>query len=526
MGKETNKGTEAWHNLGAIEALKEKGRHVLKVEEKQIAIFETKGGLFAINNRCPHEGYPLVEGTLNDDCTLACNWHGWAFDLQSGEALQGRDPVRTYPVERRGQDIWIDLSSLDSTTLASRAYAEFDEAVEEHDYARIARSLCRLEKAGITFEEVAKRVIDWSVGKFERGFGHAHAGLADWIELAGADGDLRLVAYLEAFGHFSWDGVFSPAPSLSQDILPWDKDALQDDLQAMKGANVQARIRGAFAEGLGFADIKSTMLDFVFSHYMGFGHSAIYVSKLETLVRLLGTEMEQSLALLLGRHLCLASREDQIPEFRSFGDYLNVEEGLVEVPSPLAFSGQSVRQSMALVAGSMAHKERLFDSLLAASALNMLVFDDGRQHRVEQPIAQNVGWLDFTHALTFAEAFYGHAQVNPEYWKSGLLQMACFVGRNARYLADQDWSGWRIDDRERFMAEQKAMLFNMDVGEYIYSVHRLKILVALEKLERIASPETTEMLYAAVNRYLHSHLRQRHPARVAFQARESVAHEG
>ncbi|MFL5239337.1 MAG: Rieske (2Fe-2S) protein, partial [Rhizomicrobium sp.] len=31
--------------------------------------------MFAIANRCPHEGYPLSEGTLSPGCLLTCNWH-------------------------------------------------------------------------------------------------------------------------------------------------------------------------------------------------------------------------------------------------------------------------------------------------------------------------------------------------------------------------------------------------------------------------------------------------------------------
>ena len=41
---------------------------------------------------------------------LTCNWHNWKFDLATGEALVGRDPVRTYPVELRDGEIFVDLT--------------------------------------------------------------------------------------------------------------------------------------------------------------------------------------------------------------------------------------------------------------------------------------------------------------------------------------------------------------------------------------------------------------------------------
>jgi len=515
-----------WRNLGQLAGFEEKGRHVLKIDGKQIALLSTEAGLFAINNRCPHEGYPLIEGTLNDSCTLACNWHGWSFDLKSGKALQGRDAVRTYPVERRGKDIWIDLTPPPKAVLAVKAYQELEEAMAEHDYERIARSLCRLEQAGVQYEEVAYRVIKWSLPRMERGFGHAHAGLADWMSLAGDDRDLRLVAFLEAFGNFSWDALFSPPLEVTVDVLPWDAAAFLKDVEAMNSPAALARVKGAFAEGLRLKDLKPTFLTFIFRHYAGFGHPAIYAVALERLAAQLGGDVEEPLCLQLVHYLCVAAREDLIPEFRSFADYLKVAPGEAPVPAASSFLGKSARSAMALTAGSLAHPRTLYEALLQASALNMLAFDLDLQHGVEQPIAKNVGWLDFTHSLTFAEAVLVHASGEPGFWQSGLMQMACFVGRNSGFVKEPDLDKWQVKDTDAFLAREKAELFDMDSGEYIYGVHRLKMVCAIERLAPQVAEETATLLYAALHRYLHTRQRQRNPARAAYQARQSVSREG
>ncbi|MFC4347731.1 Rieske (2Fe-2S) protein [Kordiimonas lipolytica] len=526
MEKHEASADKDWKNLGPLAEFEEKGRHVLKIEGKQIALLSTEAGLFAINNRCPHEGYPLIEGTLNDSCTLACNWHGWAFDLKSGEALQGRDPVRTYPVERRGADIWIDLTPIPPSVQAAKAYRELEESLGEHDYERIARCLCRLDRAGVAYEEVAAHVVRWSLPRFERGFGHAHAGLADWIDLAGADKDLRLVAFLEAIGNFSWDALFSPPLEVPTEPLPWDAGAFVHDLEAMDSGMALARVRGAYHEGLRFRDNKQAFLDFIFSHYAGFGHPAIYAAKLERLSAQLGEDVEETLALQLAQYLCVAAREDQIPEFRGFADYLQVEPGTSPVPGASEFLGLSVRNAMAQAAASLSNPTKLYEALLGAAALNMLGFDLDLQHGVSQPIANNVGWLDFTHALTFGEAVYQHASDSPAYWQSGLMQMACFVGRNSGYVGAPDIAAWQVMDKADFLAKQKAALFNMDEGDYIYGVHRLKMVCAVERLDAIVSAETSRLLFAALNRYLNTRTRQRHPARAAYQASQSVSREG
>ena len=104
------KPTARWVNIGQPAALTENGRALVKIEGKAIALFNSNGKLYACNNRCPHEGYPLMEGVLTKHCLLTCNWHNWKFDLESGETLVGGDRLRRYPVEQRGDAIWIDLA--------------------------------------------------------------------------------------------------------------------------------------------------------------------------------------------------------------------------------------------------------------------------------------------------------------------------------------------------------------------------------------------------------------------------------
>ena len=52
--------------------------------------------MHACNNRCPHEGYPLVEGALDaESCILTCHWHNWKFDLRTGANHYGGDNLRS-----------------------------------------------------------------------------------------------------------------------------------------------------------------------------------------------------------------------------------------------------------------------------------------------------------------------------------------------------------------------------------------------------------------------------------------------
>src|SRR5579872_6523909 len=93
----------------SVTELKSAGRKLVRRGGKHILVIGVDGKIYAIANRYPHEGYPLSEGTLGQGCLLTCNWHNWKFDLRTGEALIGRDPVRTYTVEVRNGEIYLDL---------------------------------------------------------------------------------------------------------------------------------------------------------------------------------------------------------------------------------------------------------------------------------------------------------------------------------------------------------------------------------------------------------------------------------
>ena len=64
--------------------------------EKAIALFNVSGKFYALDNTCPHRGGPLGEGEL-DGCILTCPWHGWQFDVTTGESTSGTQAT-TYKV--------------------------------------------------------------------------------------------------------------------------------------------------------------------------------------------------------------------------------------------------------------------------------------------------------------------------------------------------------------------------------------------------------------------------------------------
>ena len=100
-----------WVRVAALADLSPIPCAVLHVEGRTVALVRDQGRLFAVDNRCPHMGFPLDRGSVCDGI-LTCHWHHARFDLATGGTFdQWADDVQAYPVEVRDGELWIDLSS-------------------------------------------------------------------------------------------------------------------------------------------------------------------------------------------------------------------------------------------------------------------------------------------------------------------------------------------------------------------------------------------------------------------------------
>jgi nitrite reductase/ring-hydroxylating ferredoxin subunit len=93
---------------GSLEELQAKGRLVVHSRHRPILIKHEGGRVFALDNRCPHMGFPLERGSVEEGI-LTCHWHHARFDLASGCTFDlWADDVPTCPVEiRAGGEIWV-----------------------------------------------------------------------------------------------------------------------------------------------------------------------------------------------------------------------------------------------------------------------------------------------------------------------------------------------------------------------------------------------------------------------------------
>jgi hypothetical protein len=182
---------------------------------------------------------------------------------------------------------------------------------------------------------------------------------------------------------------------------------------------------------------------------------------------------------------------------------------------------------MALVTAWSAHEtpKAIFAVLVEAAAWMLLHADESVFLRADGKLADNVNWLDFTHALTFADAGRSAARVAPDLMPALLLQMACFIGRNGAYVDRSiDAKAFAVENPRAFAAEAREALFDHGLDRFIISVHLLKTLGAGLALAQ-ACPAAAPTILAALNRFLQARFKRRHVLRTARQMRAFVAQE-
>ena len=523
----------SWTDVMSLAKLAEDGKAVVRHGGRQILLVHSEAGIFACTNRCPHEGYPLSEGTLTDGCVLTCNWHNWKFNLASGATLVGGDRLTRYPVRFEAGRVWLDLSPPNPDTRREEILAGVVRGLEDLDQQRLVREAARLSRLQADPADAVRAAITWAAQRLEFGTTHAIAGAPDWLRLfdrLSSSPEEKLAALGEILGHIAddarGDGHY-PYPAAAGS---WNEAEFLDAVEQEDEAAAIGLLRSALSTGLTPDDLMPILADAALAHYAGFGHSLIYVVKTIELTRRLGSEVAEPLLCLLVRNLIYARREDLLPEFRDYAKWL-ADWGQAPLPCPpldaVALRGMAPKSTMAAVAawGGGRPPDEIFHVLVEAAAWNLLHVNEHVFTRTDGKLADNVGWLDFTHALTFAEAAQTVVRRRPNLWPAALLQIACFIGRNAGYVApDLDTSGYSVPDPERFVEDSISGLFDHGRDRFIVSVHLTKTLLAGVNLMHM-QPALTPTLTAALNRFLRAHIKGRHVLRTARQMRELVEQE-
>jgi nitrite reductase/ring-hydroxylating ferredoxin subunit len=81
----------------------------VEVNGRRLALFNSGGRFYAIDNACKHRGGPLAEGDVYGT-RVVCPWHGWEYDFSTGQSVD--DPmtkVACFSVKLDGDDMLVEV---------------------------------------------------------------------------------------------------------------------------------------------------------------------------------------------------------------------------------------------------------------------------------------------------------------------------------------------------------------------------------------------------------------------------------
>ncbi len=398
---------------------------VVRVGGKQIALFRVEDRFYAVDNRCPHQGYPLAQGTVRDG-TLTCDWHNWKFNLDDGRCiLRGSEDVRSYAVTIVDGRVCLDLTDAPVEAQMARHLESLGRGLKSFDTGAMARDASRLMALGMRPAEVMRQGALHNAEREEFGWGHALAVIADCASLAEfyAD-DEGAIPVVRALWSAS-EPVRRYRLRPHADAAPADREGESEFRRRIENEDVdgaESWLRGAIEGGLPDGELSRWLVNAASDHFLGFGHQAIYVFKAHQFAGQVGWEGLREVIPSLVPSIAWATRYDRLPEMRKYIAQLHgIEDQLPSFAGRQGgatprFDAERFRQAVLFGKGDAAFEavhgalrggvpaDTIARELGLAAAERLLRMDLDWETSHDERVWDEGGWLEITHLLTHANA--------------------------------------------------------------------------------------------------------------------------
>jgi nitrite reductase/ring-hydroxylating ferredoxin subunit len=387
----------------SLEELRAAGRLVVHLDRHVLCLFADGDEVQAIDNRCPHMGFPLHRGTVCDGI-LTCHWHHARFDLRTGGTFdQFADELRRFPVAVDGDDVLVDLSP------PGDPFAHQRERLRnglERDLplvlAKATISLLEADPAGV---DVFRAGLDFGVARRGGGWFRGLTTLTCFMNLLPRlEPAERAAALYHGLADVASDSAIGPprfplaplpgrAPA-PQRLASWFRGFVEvRDAEGAERALVSAVRGGAPADALA---------DMLFAaatdhRYLDGGHTLDFVNKALEALDVAGWERAEDVLASLTAQLAGAERMEETNAWRNPVDLVSLlERAFGELPRALT-EGTARRGRWA---GRAALVATILDGEAAATLLDALL-DALREGASEVELASAVSLASVTRIARF-----------------------------------------------------------------------------------------------------------------------------
>jgi nitrite reductase/ring-hydroxylating ferredoxin subunit len=414
---------------GTLEQLRAEGHLLTKVGPLPVVVFDDGGELFAIEDRCPHMGFPLHRGTV--ECGLVtCHWHHARFDLASGGTLDPwADDTRAFDVHVEDGAVFVRGRPDDER---ARLEQRLREGLEDDLTLVIAKSVLGLVELGADPLDIVRQGLEFGTTYRSNGWG---AGLTVLVAMSNVlpylDPADRSVALVHALRFVANDTAghaprFPVAPLPGHDV-PADRleQWYRRFIDTRSSDSAERSLRTAIDSKADLATIEQMMVAAITDHvFIDEGHTLDFTNKGFEALALVGDDAAANVLPTLVAEAAGASRSEESSEWQYPHDLVALSERTVaalEAPVARATDGSSFADSdiasvaqqlladdpehvaAALVAAhdSGASDEQLAHAVAHAAALRIARFHVQNDH---------ADWNTVHHAFTAANGLHHSAQ--------------------------------------------------------------------------------------------------------------------
>lgn len=414
-----------------VSTIPDEGVIAVNVEGHPIALAKSNGKIFAVDNRCPHMGYPLNRGSVRDGI-LICHWHHAMFDLASGCTFHPfADDVQAYPVDIRNGNVYVNVSP-NGADAVDRWKGRLREGLEQSINLILAKSVIALRSLKTAPDAIVEVGALYGARGRRAGWGPAMTILTCMANVASklTDAD-KVLALYQGLLHVSGE-TSSSAPRIALAKLETHDHSLAQlkmwfryFIEVRNADGAERTILTAIANDATPTEICDMMVAAATDHfYRDGGHTLDFINKaFELLERIGWARADEVIPTLVGM-LANSSRAEEQNRWRSPIDFVPVLretfgelEALVENGQGKQWTNGETLVQVLLDDAPLATIEALKSAIQEGATLTELTqtLAYAAALRIAQFHTKNEfgDWIAVLHTYTYANALHQCAKRAP-----------------------------------------------------------------------------------------------------------------
>ncbi len=373
----------------SLEELRAKGRLVVGLNGHTVCLLAEGDEVYAVDNRCPHMGFPLHRGTVSDGI-LTCHWHHARFDLCTGGTFdQFADELRRFPVEIDGDDVYVDLTPRRDPVEHQRRRLQV--GLERNISLVVAKAAIVLVEADPSGVDAFRTGIDFGVRRRGGGWFRGLTTLTCFMNLVPRlPAEERAAALYHGLTDVALDSA-GEEPRFPLEPLPGEADP--ERLARWFRSFIEVRdaegAERALVSAVRAAAAPQQLADMLFTaatdhRYLDGGHTLDFVNKALEALDVAGWERAEAVLASLPSQLAFAERMEEANAWRHPVDLVALlEEAFERLPEPGP--------------GSWEGRAGLVETILTAEAAEIL-------EALLQALRDGASAVELASAVTFAAA--------------------------------------------------------------------------------------------------------------------------